>query len=253
MTEKEILTRLSPGTPTGIRVFPSLPSTNTTLREWASEGAPHGAAVIAEGQTAGRGRLGRAFSSPAGAGLYISLLVRRDLPLEALPLLTPYAAVAAARAIERVAKVEVGIKWVNDLRIGDLKIGGILTEGSLTPGGALDFAIVGIGINLLPGALPPELSGIAAAIGDYTTPPAPEDLAAALLDGFYQGLADFSTGGFMQEYRRRSVVLGRHLEAFDASRHYFGIATAIEDDGALRLSTPEGDLLLRAGEVSIRM
>ena len=253
MTADKIIRGLAPDTPATVRVFSSLPSTNSALREWAAEGAPHGATVIAAGQTAGRGRLGRAFASPSGAGLYISMLVRSGIVPETLPLLTPYAAVAAAHAIEEVADVDVGIKWVNDLRIGERKIGGILTEGALSPEGSLDFAIVGIGINLLPNALPSELSPIAAAIGDYTSPPSAEALAASLLTHFYRGL-DASLGGdFLEEYRTRSVVLGQHVEATVGDRHLSGTAVAIEDDAALRIATPDGDILLRAGEVSIKM
>ncbi len=253
MNESDILALLSPYTPGAVRVYPSLASTNTALRKWAEEGAPHGAAVIAEAQTAGRGRLGRSFASPSGAGLYMSLLLRERIPARRLPLLTPYAAVAAARAVEAVADVRVGIKWVNDLRIGEKKIAGILTEGGLSPSGELDFAIVGIGINLLPGALPEELAPIAAAIGDYTTPPRTEALAASVLNEFFGGLETFRDGSFLGEYRRRSVVLGRTVTATDGERTAVGIATAIEDDGALRLATDGGDILLRAGEVTVRM
>ena len=253
MTDADILALLAPDTPRHVRTFPVLASTNLTLREWAETGAPHGAAVIAEAQTAGRGRLGREFASPPAAGLYMSMLVRKPIPAACLGRMTPYAAVAAARAIEATAEVQVGIKWVNDLRIGEGKIAGILTEGGFAPTGGLAYAIVGIGINLLPGCLPPSLAGIAAAIGDHAVPPPREVLAAAILDRFYRNLSDVEDGSFMEEYRRRSVVIGRTVTAQDAGRTVTGVATAIEDDGALRLATEEGDVLLRAGEVSIRL
>ena len=253
MKEADILPLLSQSTPHSIRVFPLLASTNLTLREMAEAGAPHGTAVIAEAQTAGRGRLGREFASPPEAGLYMSMLVRMPIPAASLGRMTPYAAVAAARAIEATAAVQVGIKWVNDLRIGDRKIAGILTEGGFTPTGELAFGIVGIGVNLLPGALPPSLAGIAAAIGDHAVPPSREVLAAAILDRFYRNLSEVTDGSFMEEYRRRSVVIGRTVTAQDAGRTVTGVATAIEDDGALRLATAEGEILLRAGEVSIRL
>lgn len=253
MTEADILARLSPDTPRHVRLFSTLPSTNTTLREWADRGAPHGATVIAEAQTEGRGRLGRSFSSPRGAGLYMSMLVREPIPTEALPLLTPYAAVAAARAIEALADVTVGIKWVNDLRIGEGKIAGILTEGGFTAEGALSYAVVGIGVNLLPGVLPSELSGIAAAIGDFTAPPSPAALAAAILDRFYGGLDTLEGRSFLGEYRARSVVLGRKVTATVGNTAVFGLATEIADDGALLLETAGGTVALRAGEVSIKL
>lgn len=253
MTPQEIEALLAPDTPHAVKVFHTLPSTNTTLRALAEEGAPHGTAIIAEGQTAGRGRLQRAFSSPPGAGLYLSMLVRGTLTKKSLPLLTPYAAQAAAEAIERVANVTVGIKWVNDLRIGEKKIAGILTEGGFSPDGSPNYAVVGIGVNLTPGALPSELSTIAAAIGDFAPPPTREVLAAAILDRFYEGLPRIADGAFLTEYRKRSVVLGRTVTATDANRTFVGKAVAIEDDGALRLDTEGGTVLLRAGEVSIKL
>ena len=251
--QKTITSLLSADTPKHIHIFETLASTNTTLREMAEGGAPNGTAVIARAQTAGRGRLGRSFASPRDAGLYISLLLRKDIGIERLPLLTPYAAVAAARAIEQVADVTVGIKWVNDLRIGEKKIAGILTEGGFSPDGGLSYAIIGVGINLLPSALPPELSGIAAAIGDYTQPPSLSTMAAALLDRFFLDLPSLWDGSFLNEYRHRSVVIGRQVLAIDGGREFVGIAEAIEDDGALRLATDGGTFFLRAGEVSIKL
>lgn len=253
MNEKDMKTLLSPATSAEVRVFPSLASTNTTLREWAEAGAPHGATVIAEAQTAGRGRLGRSFASPDGAGLYMSVLLRTPTEGERLPLLTPFAAVAAAEAIEALTGVTVGIKWVNDLWVGSKKIAGILTEGAFSPDGELAYAIVGIGVNLLAGCLPPELAPIAAAIGDFAPPPSREALAAAILDRLLGDTAALSTADFLPEYRRRSVVLGRQVTARDGDRTLIGVAREILDDGSLLLETPEGAVSLRAGEVSIRM
>lgn len=253
MQARDIHTLLDESTPHRVTVLPTVDSTNTYLRKLAAEGAPDGTAVIAEAQTAGRGRLSRQFASPAGAGLYMSILLRREIPLERLPLLTPFAAVAAARAVERLAPVSVGIKWVNDLRIGERKIAGILTEGGFSESGELAYAVLGVGINLLPNALPRELQEIAAAIGDFAPPPSPAAMAAALLNELFLGFAGFTDGSFLEEYRRRSVVLGRTVTASDGERTVIGRAEEIEDDGALRLLTEEGVLHLRAGEVSIRL
>ncbi len=253
MTEKDITKLLMPDTPKNVRVFSSLPSTNLTLHEMAREGAPDGTAVIAEEQSAGRGRLGREFASPRGAGLYMSVLLRRPIPTDKIPLLTPYAAVVAAQAVERVAPLCVGIKWVNDLRVGNEKIAGILTEGELNAEGGLAFAVIGIGINLLPGALPPHLSGIAAAIGDFAPPPPPECLAAAILDGLYATLPTLYDGSFLGEYRRRSVVLGKRVETVLAGKTVTGIAESIRDDGALILNVAGKRTALSVGEVSIKI
>ena len=253
MTEKDITKHLSPDTPHHVRVFSALPSTNLTLHEMAREGAPDGTAVIAEGQSAGRGRLGREFSSPRGAGLYMSVLLRRPLPADRIPLLTPYAAVVAARAVERLAPLSVGIKWVNDLRVGEAKIAGILTEGELTAEGHLTFAVIGIGVNLLPGALPPQLAGIAAAVGDFAPSPPPERLAAAILDGLYADLPTLLDGSFLADYRRRSVVLGRRVETVLEGKAITGIAESIRDDGALIINAEGERIVLNVGEVSIKL
>ena len=115
------------------------------------------------------------------------------------------------------------------------------------------LAIVGIGINLLPSSLPAELADIAAALGDYTEPPTLPAMAAALLDRFFLDLPSLRDGSFLDEYRRRSVVIGRRVRAIDGGREIVGIAEAIEDDGALRLATESGTVYLRAGEVSIKL
>ncbi len=253
MIAKDILAHLPPRLLSSLEVFSALPSTNTALRQRAEAGAAHATVLIAEEQTAGRGRLDRQFASPRGAGLYISLLLRQALPHELLPLLTPYAAVVTAEALEEVAAIEMGIKWVNDLFCGGKKLAGILTEGGFAPNGELSYAVVGIGINLRSGALPPALSEIAAAVEDFTAPPERERLAAALIRRFYEGLPSLVDRSFLPEYRRRSLVLGQTVTARDGHRLWQGTALAIEDDAALRILSGGEEILLRAGEVSIKM
>ena len=109
MRAEDVCRLLAADTPHIVTVLPTVDSTNTYLKRLAEEGAPDGTAVIAKTQTAGRGRLGRQFASPEGAGLYMSVLLRRPIAISRLPLLTPYVAVAAARAIELLAPVSVGI------------------------------------------------------------------------------------------------------------------------------------------------
>ena len=131
-----------------ISVFSSVTSTNTILKEMAEQGAKEGTVIIAEEQTAGRGRTGKQFYSPKGTGIYISILLRPDIPAEESLFLTTSAAVATARAIEDVSDKRALIKWVNDIYLEDKKTCGILTEGAFNvETGKLDYAIVGIGIN----------------------------------------------------------------------------------------------------------
>ena len=127
--------------------YDMLDSTNTQCRRLAAEGVMD-AVVTADCQTAGRGRMGRSFQSPPGLGLYLSVLWRTGLRTDTLPMVTPLAAVAVCRAVERVCGLRCGIKWPNDLVLGGRKVCGILTESSFRPDGAPDWVIVGIGVNV---------------------------------------------------------------------------------------------------------
>lgn len=148
-------------------------STNLLAAKLATDGVPSFTAVIAESQTAGRGRLGRSFYSPEGSGLYLSLIVRSDvLPKsqktdEICSKLTVAAGTCVARSIEELFGIKTRIKWVNDIIIDGRKAGGILTEGRIE-NGSLSFAVIGIGVNIsLPcGGFPPELEGIAGTVGE---------------------------------------------------------------------------------------
>lgn len=131
-------------------------STNNDAREAALLGAPHGSIWIAREQTAGRGRGGHTWQSDAGLGLYLSLLIRPKLSAQQLQWLPLITALAAAEAIESETGLNIDLRWPNDLLIGPLKTGGILVESKLT-GTRVEFAIIGIGINLFHPCFPPEL------------------------------------------------------------------------------------------------
>lgn len=145
----------------------SLDSTNAEALRRAVDGAPEGTVIVAEEQTAGRGRRGRSFFSPAGTGIYLSILVRPALAAERAHLLTCSAAVAVAEAIEACAGVDASIKWVNDVYCRGKKVAGILTEGSFDlEGGVLQHAVVGIGVNVRPphAGFPAEIAERAGAV-----------------------------------------------------------------------------------------
>lgn len=154
----------------------SLDSTNAEALRRAVDGAPEGTVIVAEEQTAGRGRRGRSFFSPAGTGIYLSILVRPALAAERAHLLTCSAAVAVAEAIEACAGVDASIKWVNDVYCRGKKVAGILTEGSFDlEGGVLQHAVVGIGVNVRPphAGFPAEIAERAGAVlpaSDATLP-----------------------------------------------------------------------------------
>lgn len=215
-----------------------LPSTNDACRRLLSAGAPR-CMVLAETQTGGRGRRGRSFFSPPG-GLYLSLAFPAAPEEYAL---TCRAAVVTAEAIEHVAGISCGIKWVNDLLLRGKKVCGILAE---TAG---EHVIVGIGVNLVPAPLPPELAD---AVGFLDCGDVREALAAEIARGLLE--REGAERGFMDAYRRRSVVIGKTVECAVGERVFRAEALEIDDTGGLVVRRPDGAVeTLRWGEVSIRI
>jgi len=142
-----------------IRHFQICDSTNDLAARWAQDGAAHGSLVRADAQSLGRGRLGRSWNSPAGCGLYFSVVARpQNLALEHAAQLTIVAALAAARGIEKMIARNVAVKWPNDVILGERKIGGILCEAVANDRAEIEFAILGIGLNINfePDDLPPN-------------------------------------------------------------------------------------------------
>ncbi len=241
-----------------VRIFPVLSSTNTVLKDLAAQGAPEGTVLVAGEQTAGRGRLGRSFYSPAGTGLYMSLLLRPALSAPEAAGMTACAAVAVAGAIEELAGVPAGIKWVNDVLVAGKKVCGILTEASLDcENGLVNYAVVGIGINTrLPAAdFPEPLRDIAGAVFEGKDLPELRcRLAAAVLDRFLDDYRQLGEKPFYEDYRRRSLVLGREILLLSPGRDPVPAkALDIDRDFALLAELEDGSLRrVNAGEVSIR-
>ena len=214
-------------------------STNADLLSDASARA--GTVLIAGEQTAGRGRMSRAFASPGG-GLYMSVLLEPEGPDGAL-LITPRAAVAAAMAIERVSGRKTGIKWVNDVLIDGRKCCGILAEAQA---GERLRVVLGIGVNV--SAIPDGLEDTACAVFDAAPPAAREKLAAAILDAFFAPGCDVHG-----EYLRRCMVLGRELTVYRSGAVYTARAVSLDERFRLLVERPDGSReLLDSGEVSVR-
>ena len=235
--------------------FESLPSTNTELARRASEGAAEGLAIVAEEQTAGRGRLQRAWSSPKGAGLYFSILLRPTIPQNYWPLITFMAALAVGDALREASGVQTDIKWPNDLLSGERKICGILAEAMDTPVGRA--VILGIGVNLTENAYPPELAKVAISVGEATArPPDREQILAALLDALTRWYALLEEPGKIVDAwsNRSSYAIGKLVQVSNGDDVWRGTTCGVEPDGALRLRTSSGEIkLVRAGDVySIR-
>src|SRR5262245_481937 len=235
--------------------FESLPSTNTELARMATEGAAEGLVILADEQTAGRGRLQRAWSSPKGAGLYFSILLRPAIPVDQWPLITFAAALAAGDALREAAGVQTDIKWPNDLLSGERKICGILAEAIDTPAGRA--VILGIGINLTQNAFPPELANVATSVSESTgRPPDREQILAALSDALSDWYSRLSDPGQIVDAwsNRSSYAIGKLVQVSNGDDVWQGTTSGVEPDGALRLRTTSGEIkLVRAGDVySIR-
>ena len=234
-----------------ISVENALPSTNTALKEAALCGAPHGEVLIADCQTAGRGRLGRAFFSPGGSGIYMSVLLRPMLPLGvAAGRITTLAALAVSRAIFRTSGIETVIKWVNDLLIDGKKACGILAEAVSI--GEENAVILGIGINVKSTAFPAELASIATSLEAHGNPPDRNLLIAAILDELAL-LDPARPEDWMPEYKKRSAVLGNTVKLlpFDGEP-YEAVALDVTENGALVVERDGEKLEIFSGEVSLR-
>ena len=237
--------------------YEELGSTNIEARRLAREGAPHGTAVLAERQTAGRGRLGRSFFSPGGAGVYLSMVLRPGLSAADTALVTPAAAVATARAISRTAGVEVGVKWVNDLYYAGKKLCGILAEAPLGADGRPEFVVIGIGVNVLDASFPPELSGVATSLEAAGAGEADRAaLAAAFLNAFWPLYRAGPRSGYLDEYRRRQALAGqRVLVTPRRGTPRAAQVQGIDDECKLvvRFDGESRPAALNSGEVSVRL
>jgi len=241
------------------KVYASITSTNTVLKGMAAEGAPGGLCLIAGEQTAGRGRMGRSFYSPADSGLYMSLLLRPQLPAAEAVRITAAAAVAVCEAIEELSGLPTQIKWVNDVLVHGKKVCGILTEASLDcESGQLHYAVVGIGINTaVPvGDFPPELRQIAGAVfGEEKPPELRCRLAALVLDKLMDCKDRLDDPALFAAYRRRSLVLGKEINILAPGKEPEPAEVVdLAPDYGLLVRLPDGTLRkLNSGEVSVRV
>lgn len=234
-----------------VRFYQSTPSTMDDAAQWARDGVAEGAVVVAETQTASRGRQGRRWVSDAG-NLYFSVLFRPDAA--ALPLLSPLAGVAVARAVRRVAGLYPAIKWPNDLIIDGRKVAGILAESALS-GSRIDYAIVGVGVNIaLDVSADPEIAHTAASLNQ---------LAGAEVDRaeLLRRILQYMDALYLDLHRRRSPIpewrrwldtIGKRVTVAHYDLAQTGLAEDIDAAGNLLLRTDAGNLLtLAAGDITL--
>ena len=233
-------------------------STNDEIKRRALAGAQAGLVVTAEAQTAGKGRRGRGFQSLSGKGLYLSVLLKPDVPLEQISQLTAWTAVAVCRAVEAVCDVRPQIKWPNDVLVDGKKLCGILTEmGVEGETGALNYVVVGMGTNVSQTAedFGPELSEIATSLHILGANVTRRGLARALIAQLDHMNAAFPAGWeeYLEEYRSRCVTLGREVRLIRNDWEYRGKAEALTEDFRLVVCRQDGMLeTVSSGEVSVR-
>ena len=241
-----------------LTVLPTAPSTNALVREKANQGCPEGCVIVACEQTAGRGRYGRQFFSPVDSGVYLSLLLRPTAysPQQAT-CLTAAAAAAMCQAIEEVTGQQPGIKWVNDIFLHGKKVCGILTEAAVgLETGTLNYMVLGAGVNLYPPAegFPEEIQSIAGSVLERSCPEAKNRLVGEFLNRFWDFYSHPECRAYLEDYRARSLAIGRNVTVLSAGRAVSAYAYGIDDDFRLLVRYENGDTeALSYGEIRIQL
>lgn len=243
--------------PCNIKVLDTVTSTNDLAKAETLSHKP--LAIIANKQSKGKGRLGRAFESPGGTGLYMTIALKPAFDLDKALFVTMASAVATCRAIEKVCGVHAEIKWVNDIFYRNKKICGILTEAQTNfETGKIDSLIIGTGINCFPGSFPEAIKDIAGPVSDQAGSFSRGRLAAELINETVDVLETIGEKRFFDEYRSRCFILGREI-TIHPNYNDEGIRARgldIADDGGLiveYLEGPEKEKMetLHTGEISI--
>lgn len=240
-----------------VEVLDEVSSTNQVLRGRALAGAPEGGVIVAAAQSSGRGRRGRSFFSPRGTGVYLSVLLRPDLAAGDAQLITTTAAVAVCEAIETVAGKEPRIKWVNDVYLDGKKVCGILTEAALDlEGGRVEYAVLGIGVNVCPppAGFPPELAAIAGSVFDGPIPDARSRMAGEILSRFWSRYRAPNGLDALDAYRSRSLPAGTPITVLAADGEIPATVRGIDERCRLLVTYAGGTAgTLSSGEISIRV
>jgi BirA family biotin operon repressor/biotin-[acetyl-CoA-carboxylase] ligase len=236
-----------------IFIYPTLASTNITAMEMAKNGCAHGTAVLANHQSAGKGRSGKSFFSPAESGLYMSMVLRTDtINVNHISMVTPAAAVAVCKSVEAVTGQKPGVKWVNDVLLHGKKICGILTEAVIT-GNNAGYVVVGIGVNIDTANFPEELRSVAGSVvcgrssGDIRG-----RIAASIINLLMSPEMWMDEKKIRKEYRDRLVMLGKNVTVNDGGEPYKAVALDIDGACHLIIKRTDGETLaLISGEVSV--
>lgn len=230
-----------------VKVFEEIDSTNLEAKRMAKDMGDGSVLLLAESQTAGKGRMGRRFYSPQSTGLYMSYMYTPKTEFSDSVTVTAATAVAVVKAIESFTELDPKIKWVNDIYINGKKVCGILTEAVT---GEKVKIIVGIGINITTEHFPEEVSSIAASLNK------PIDrnlLAVEVIKNLQRLIDELPQRTFLDCYREKSCVLGHNITFSKNGESTVGKAIDIDRDGGLVVETESGNVTLNTGEISVRL
>ena len=258
ITSQKIIEHLNDGLKNKIKIetFDKVGSTNTLVKECAAE-CDEGLVIVAGEQTAGRGRMGRSFFSPGDSGVYMSVLLKPQIKPEDAIHITTAAAVSVCRALEKIGVSATEIKWVNDIYIDGKKICGILTESNFnSQEGCLDFAVLGVGINIYESeeGFPEEIKDIAGAVFTERAEGLRNRFVAEFLNAFFNFYKDLCSKKHLKEYKKKSFVLGREINIIQGESVRVGRALDIDENCNLVVELPHGKIeKLFSGEISVRL
>ncbi len=237
--------------------LPVTDSTNIQAKKQGEGGAPHGTLVVADCQNAGKGRRGKSWSSPSGTSIYMSFLLRPQIPPQCASMITLIAGLAACQAVREVTKLKAEIKWPNDLVINGKKICGILTEMSAEME-QIHYIVTGIGINVNQQEFPEEIRSRATSLKleagrDFSR----SELIAGTMEWFERYFEEFleteDLSQLREEYQALLANMGMEVLVLDPRGKYEGICRGIQEDGELLVERKDGTLCtVMSGEVSVR-
>ncbi len=231
-------------------------STNTIVKEIGRKGESEGYVLISESQAQGRGRLGRSFFSPDGTGVYMSILLKPSIQPEDITLITTAAAVSVCLALERLGVSEPLIKWVNDVFVDGKKVCGILTDGSFSSAEAVDFAVLGVGINIYEplNDFPEELKTIAGGVFTEKEAGLRNRFIAYFLESFFEFYGDLVSRKHISEYKKRCFIIGKEVCFTSDGKEYNATAVGVDENCGLHVIFDTGEsLTLSTGEVSVSL
>lgn len=240
-----------------LRYYDKLSSTNLQAKLDAENGAPQGALIVADMQTAGRGRRGRAWSSPAGMNVYFTLILKPDFPVEMASMVTLVMGLAVAEGIRETCGVEARIKWPNDIVIKGRKVCGMLAEMS-TERDFIHYVVIGVGINVKQQEFVPEIADMATCLEQECGEPVSRARLVANVmksfEAYYERFEqDGNLEGFLEKYNGMLAGIGGEVRVLDPKGEFQGVSRGINGTGELLVEREDGTLeAVYAGEVSVR-